>query len=98
MLSKYITLLVCHPLVCHLTVVYDYPSILPLPQNVTINVLSKNSNGRMTVLCYIVSTKIKVYLNFTVLKRSTATIRAKLYTVFQEVLRLLYNVSLRLPW
>ena len=42
--------------------------------------------------------KKKVYLNFTVLKISTVTMRAKLYTVFQEALRLLYNVSLRLPW
>ena len=42
--------------------------------------------------------KKKVYLNFTVLKRSTVTMRAKLYTVFQEALRLIYNVSLRLPW
>ena len=50
MLSKYVTLPVCHPLVCHLTVVYDNPSILPLPQNVTIEVPSKNNNGRMTVL------------------------------------------------
>ena len=40
----------------------------------------------------------KVYLNLTVLKRSTVTIRAKLYTVFQEALRLLYNVNLILPW
>ena len=24
--------------------------------------------------------------------------RAKLYTVFQEALRLLYNISMRLPW
>ena len=59
MSSKYITPPVCHPQVCHLTVVYDYPSILPLPQNATIDFPSKNSNGRMTVLWNIVSTKRK---------------------------------------
>ena len=42
--------------------------------------------------------KKKASSNFTVLKRSTVTIRAKLYTVFQEALRLLYNVNLILPW
>ena len=42
--------------------------------------------------------KKKVYLNFTVLKRSTVTMRAKLYTVFQEALRLLYNISPRHTW
>ena len=57
MLSKYVTLPVCHPR--HLTVLYDYPSILPLPQNATIDVPSKNSYGRMTVLWNIVSTKRK---------------------------------------
>ena len=42
--------------------------------------------------------KKNVYLNFTVLKRSTVTMRTNLYTVFQEVLRLLYNVSPRVSW
>ena len=42
--------------------------------------------------------KKKVSSNFTVFKRSTVTMRAKLYTVFQEVLRLLYNVSPRVSW
>ena len=59
MLSKYVTLPVCHPLVCHLTVLYDYPSILPLPQNSTIDFPSKNSNGKMKVLWNIVSTERK---------------------------------------
>ena len=59
MSSKYITPPVCHPLVCHFIVIYDYPSILPLPQNATIDVPIKNGNGRMTVLWNIVSTKRK---------------------------------------
>ena len=59
MLSKYVTLPVCHPLVFHLSVLYDYPSILPLPQNANIDVPIKNGNGRMTVLWNIVSTKRK---------------------------------------
>ena len=42
--------------------------------------------------------KKKVYSNLTVLKIPTVTMRAKLYTVFQEAMRLLYNVNLRLPW
>ena len=59
MSSKYITPPVCHPLVCHFIVIYDYPSILPLPQKATIDVPIKNGNGRMTVLWNIVSTKRK---------------------------------------
>ena len=59
MSSKYITPPVCHPLVCHFIVIYDYPSILPLPQNANIDVPIKNGNGRMTVLWNIVSTKRK---------------------------------------
>ena len=42
--------------------------------------------------------KNKVYLNFTALKSSIVTMRAKLYTVFQEALRLLYNISSRVSW
>ena len=59
MSSKYITPPVCHPLLCHFTVIYDYLSILPLPKNANIDVLIKNGNGRMTVLWNTVSTKRK---------------------------------------